>query len=348
MISNNKLNVALVGTGYWGPNVARSLVSTGKSTLVWLCDLNKKNLSKVAELHPGTKTTNNLSDLLGDHTLDAIAISTPTKTHFNIAKQALEAGKHVLVEKPLADNLADSQELTRIAAKKGLVLMVGHVFQYNAALMKLKEIINSGELGDIYYLSFVRTNLGPVRTDVNALWDLASHDVSIMCDLLGRSPDAVSATGSAFLNTGVEDVVFATFKFTDGPQANIHASWLNPKKVRQLTVIGSKKMAIWDDLDLRAPLTVIDKRVDVPSPGAVGDTYTDFKTICVDGGVTIPKVPITQPLQEECLHFLESIKNKTKPLTDGFNGALIVNILESANKSLRANGEYIACDSKVK
>ena len=347
MTSQPKIKVALVGVGYWGPNVARSLVSTGKADLTWLCNLNKEDLTKAARRHSGVKTTTDMNDLLADNELDAIAISTPTNTHFSLAQKVLEAGKHVLVEKPLTTSKKESQILTQIAKERGLVLMVGHVFQYNEGLKKLKEMIAEGELGDIYYLSFERTNLGPVRTDVSALWDLATHDISIICDLIGRSPQAVSATGKSFLNPGVEDVIFATFDFKDGPQAHVHASWLNPRKVREITIVGSKKMVIWDDLEMRAPLKVIDKHVDFPAFSTIGDSFMDFKTACVDGGVTILQVQNNPPLQNECEHFLDCIVNKTTPLTDGRNGAQVVGILEAATKSLKLGGAYVPCDEDI-
>jgi len=277
----SKIRVALIGIGQWGPNVARSLVVTELAELVWLCDFNKEALAGIANRYPGVRTTTDFSDVLCDPNVDAVAIATPSVTHHALAKRTLVAGKHVLVEKPMTSTLEEAEDLLRIAKARGLVLMVGHVFQYNAAILALKDLIHSGELGEIYYMSFERTNLGPLRTDVNVLWDLVCHDISIICILMGRPPDFVSATGRSFLNSGIEDVIFATFAYAEGPCAHVHASWLSPLKVRQLNVVGREKMAIWDDLDPKAPLKVIDKRVEIPSPGTGGDTYLEHKTLCV-------------------------------------------------------------------
>lgn len=331
--------VALVGTGYWGPNIASSFEATKRAQLAWLCDINPDNLARAATSRPDVPTTDSFARVIADPTVEAVAISTPTATHFSLARQALEAGKHVLVEKPLTSTSAEAAELTRLAAEKGRVLMVGHVFLYNAGIRALKELIDLGEIGDVHYLSFERTNLGPVRTDVNALWDLASHDISIICDLLDAPPDGVSAQGQSFLNPAIEDVVFATFSYADGRQAHVHASWLNPRKVRLLSVVGSKKMVIWNDLDQRAPLQIVDKRVEYPAPG----TFYEFKTVCVDGGTVIPQIPVPPPLQEECAHFLDCIETGATPRSDGRNGEVVVRILEAASESLRRGGITIPC-----
>jgi predicted dehydrogenase len=338
------IRVAQIGIGYWGPNVARSLVSTGRADLRWLCDLNADVLAKVAANYPQTRTTADMQDILGDPEVEAVVICTPSVTHHGLARTALEAGKHVLVEKPMTITSAEAEDLVRIAGERKRILMVGHVFQYNLGLRALKTLIDSGELGEIYYMDFERTNLGPVRTDVNALWDLASHDISIVCDLMGRPPDHVSATGKVSLNAGIEDVVFATLSYNGGPYAHIHASWLNPRKVRRLNVIGSKKMAIWDDLDLKAPLQVVDKRVENPAPGHGRDTFLDYKTLCVDGGTYIPEIRLAPPLQEECDHFLRCVAEGSTPRTDGRNGADVVRVLEAATASLRREGVKVPCD----
>lgn len=342
------VQLGLIGTGYWGPNVARSLVENGKGQLRWLCDLNAESLERTAARHPGVKTTHDFTEMLADPEVEAVAISTPTSSHFAIAKAALEAGKHVLIEKPITATTAEAEALTKLAEKNGRIVMVGHVFMYNAGIRAVKDLIATGEIGDVHYISFERSNLGPVRTDVNALWDLASHDISILCDLMSRPPDAVSATGQSFLNPGIEDVVFATFAYADGPQAHVHASWLNPRKVRHMTVVGSKKMILWDDLEMKAPVKVIDKHVEFPTPGQGGDTYIDFKTLCVEGDTHIPQVAARPPLQVECEHFLECIRSGTTPRSDGNNGAAVVRILEAATESLHRNGAYINCDGSLK
>lgn len=330
--------IALVGTGYWGPNVARSLELSGRAKVVWLCDTDETRLRTMAEKWPDAKITTRLSDLLPDQELGAVAVSTPVNTHFEIGKASLLAGKHVLLEKPMTSMTAQSEELVRIAAQQRRILMVGHVFQYNASIIALKELVDSGELGNLYYMHFERTNLGPVRTDVNALWDLATHDISIMCFLMNEMPRDVSARGGAYLNPGLEDVVFASFTFRDNVIAHVHASWLNPRKIRQITVVGDRKMAVWDDLDQKVPIRIYDKRiaqqkVDV-SP--LADTYFAYKTEVVDGGLAQPVVQLNQPLAAECDHFLDCIEGKGMPLSDGMNGLRVVKILEATTLSLRS------------
>lgn len=335
-----KTRIALVGTGHWGPNIAHSMQATGMAEMAWLCDLETDNLARAIMHCPGARTTTDLADILADPDVKAVAVSTPTVTHYHLARQVLEAGKHVLIEKPMTTTVADAESLVQLAESKGLVLMVGHVFMYHAGIRMLKELIDSGEIGDIYYLSFERTNLGPVRTDVNALWDLASHDISILCELMDGPPDSVSAIGQPFLNSSIEDVIFATFNYDDGRKAHVHASWLNPRKIRHLTVVGSRKMVIWDDLDDRAPLQIVDKRVESPAPG----TFVEHKTVCVDGGTIIPPLPVPPPLQEECRHFLECVETNATPRSDGKNALMVVRILVAASESLRLNGSTVPCN----
>lgn len=328
------IEVGLVGTGHWGPNIARSLELTGNATVRWLCDLDGDRLSKLAGRHPQAKTTNDIMDVLEDAAVSGVAISTPVSTHYELARRALEAGKHLLLEKPMTRNSREARELIRLAEEKRLILMVGHVFVYNASIRALKDLIHSGELGEILYLSFVRTNLGPVRTDVNALWDLASHDISIMAYLLDGFPSDVTARGQAFLNAGIEDAVFATFGFPDGLLAHVDVSWLNPRKMRRLTVVGSKKMAVWDDLELQRPIQIYDGHVEEAEE--LTDTFIEYKTRVVDSGVYIPPVRLNQPLQAECEHFIECIEQGRRPLSDGYSGLQVVLILEAATASMRS------------
>jgi predicted dehydrogenase len=329
------IEVGLIGTGYWGPNIANSFLATGRARLRWICDLNAERVEAFAKRYPGSRVSADAAELLADPGLDAVAIATPTRTHFALAKAALEAGKHVLVEKPLATSVEEGSALARLAEKHGRVLMVGHVFQYNSTIQALKRMIDGGELGAIHYMSFTRTNLGPVRTDVNALWDLATHDISIMIYLMGASPVSVTATGNAYLNRDIEDVAFAVFSFASGSVAQVHASWLNPRKVRTLTVVGDKKMAVWDDLELKEPIRLYDKRVDVPPPQALEGSYMEHKTMVVDGGSTVPEVTVNRPLQAECEHFVDCVERGAKPDSDGWNGVAVVKALEAATTSMR-------------
>jgi predicted dehydrogenase len=332
------IKIGQIGAGYWGPNVANSFKSTGRADVTWICDLNPESCDAFKKRHPNIKTTERFADVLEDASVDAVAVVTPTNTHFEIAKAALEAGKHVLVEKPITTIVAEAAELVELAAKKNLILMVGHVFQYNASILALKELIANGELGAINYLNFVRTNLGPVRTDVNALWDLVSHDAYIMTDLLGAEPVAVSALGQAYLNDTVEDVIFATFTFAGGAMAHVHASWLNPRKTRQITAIGAKKMVLWDDLNTDQPIQIYDKRVEQPSIDQLEGTYLEYKTMVVDGGTTTPNIELNQPLQSECEHFLDCVETGAAPRSDGSNGMAVVRALKAAEKSMENGG----------
>lgn len=335
------LNVGLVGIGYWGPNVARSLVKTERVKLTWICDTNRAQLDAFGERYPESTLTGDAADVFDAANVDAVAIATPTGTHYALVKAALEAGKHVFVEKPLTADLAEAQELVALAEKQGLILMVGHVFQYNASILALKDVVASGELGSVHYLSLVRTNLGPVRTDVNALWDLVSHDAYIMMDLLGEKPLSVSAVGQSYLNAGVEDVVFATFRFPSGAIANVHASWLNPRKVRQITVTGEKKMAVWDDLDLKEPLKLYDKRVEVPEPASLDGTFLEFKTMVVDGGTTTPRIKVNEPLLDECHHFVDCVETNTQPRSGPGIGLDVVRALTAAAESIAKDGASV-------
>lgn len=326
------IQIGLIGVGHWGPNIVRSFDLTGRAHVRWICDIKPETLAKIAARHPSARTTARVQDLLEDPEVDAIVVSTPVSTHFDLASRALTAKKHVLVEKPITSTSREARELMQRARAAGRILMVGHVFEYNATVRTLKKLIDSGELGRVQYMNFVRTNLGPVRTDVNALWDLASHDVSIMSYFLGRRPQDVTARGHSWLNRDIEDTVFATFSFPGGVLANVNVSWLNPQKVRQITVVGDKKMAVWDDLEMQHPIRIYDRHVEIPE---VADTYLEFKTAVVDGGVYLPNVKLNQPLQAECEHFLECVEKGAKPHSDGESGLGVVLALEAATRSMR-------------
>ena len=335
------LNVALVGTGYWGPNVAKSIELTKKGKIQWLCDLNEKRLTALSERYPEAKTSISIKEVLADQTLDAVCLSTPVETHFELAKMIISAGKHILIEKPITDCSEEAIALMRLAIDKNVKLMVGHIFEYNPSIIALEKLIRSGELGLIQYVNCERTNLGPIRTDVNVLWDLAAHDISIMCKIFEAKPVFVSAKGKTFLNKDIEDVVFAIYHLDDGTLVNMHSSWLNPRKVRQITVVGNRKMAIWDDLDIKTPLKVYNKSVKIPNPDNADfpDTFLAYKTTCVDGGVETPEVKMAPPLQMECDHFLDSIDKELNPDTDGYSAFRVVKVLEATTESLKAEGK---------
>lgn len=328
------LHAALVGTGYWGPNIASSIERTGKAVLRRLCDANSKNLSSLARRFPDAKATTDFEETIRDAEIDAVFIATPTSTHYELGKRALSAGKHVLIEKPLTTNSREAAVLVQLAEERGCVLMVGHVFEYNAAIRATDDLIKSGELGEIYYMNFERTNLGPVRTDVSALWDLATHDAAIMCDFMGTSPLSVTAKGQCYLNPGIDDVVFATFVFDRDVAAHVHASWLNPSKLRQITVVGSKKMVICDDLDMRQPVRLYDKRVGLPPVSDITGSFLQHKTLIVDSGAIIPVVQTTEPLLTEIDHFFDCITSGRKPRSDGRSGWRVVRLMEAAAESI--------------
>jgi predicted dehydrogenase len=328
------LRAALVGTGYWGPNLANSIERTGKAVVHWLCDENPENLGSLAPRYPHARTTIDVGEVLRDTDVDAVFVATPTATHYELGKQALEAEKHVLIEKPITTSSREAAALVQLARRRDRVLMVGHVFEYNPAIRLVDDLIKAGELGEIYYMSFERTNLGPVRTDVSALWDLATHDASIMCDFMSAAPVSVTAAGQSYLNPGIDDVVFATFVFDRGVAAHIHASWLNPNKVRQITVVGSKRMAVCDDLDLRQPVRLYDKRVSLPPLSEITGSFLQHKTLVVDSGAMIPVVQTREPLLNEVDDFFDCIVSGGKPRADGLSGWRVVSLMEAAAESI--------------
>jgi len=340
------LQAGLIGTGYWGPNLASSIERTGRGVVRWLCDTNPNNLAALARRYPQAKTSSSLDELLGDPDLDVVFIATPTATHHNLGKRVLEARKHVLIEKPMTTNSSEAAELVRLAEERSRILMIGHVFEYNSAIRVVDDLIKSGELGDIYYMNFERTNLGPVRTDVSALWDLATHDASIMCDFMNGQPISVTAKGQCYLNAGIDDVVFATFVFDGGVAAHVHASWLNPSKLRQVTVVGSKKMVVCDDLDLRHPVRLYDKRVSTLPLDDITGSFLQHKTLVVDSGAVIPVVQTQEPLLAEVNHFFDCIISGQRPRSDGVSGFRVVRLMEAAAESISRDSVMVRLNSQ--
>lgn len=331
------INVGVVGTGRWGFNYVRVLSELEEANLKWCCDLNEKNLKKVKESFPNVRITKNLNDILNDSSINAVCVSTPAIKHFDIVKACLEAGKHVLVEKPLTTSLIESEELVEISRQNDKILMVGHIFLFNSAVRKLKELIDSGELGDIYYTYSQRTGLGPIRNDVNAMWDLAPHDISIFCYLLDTTPISVNAQGLGRLRNDIEDIVFMTLKFPKNILANIHVSWFAPKKVRKVVVVGSDKMAIFDDVEPKEKLKIVNAN----EPSGFYKTFKEFQNAVKYGDIVKPRLELMEPLKVEVQHFLNCIKSGKRPLTDGENGLQVVKVLEAADKSIHNNGEMI-------
>ena len=331
------LRIGIVGLGYWGPNLVRCLTNSNNCLVTAVCDLSDERLKSLEAKFPGVYLTDDSDELLNGNTIDAVVIATPTKTHYRLAKQALLSGKHVFVEKPLATSSVECQELIEIAEQRGLTLFVGHVFLHSAPVRKLRELVTSGELGDVYYISSKRLNLGPVRQDVNALWDLAPHDISVMLDLLGDAPNAVSCCGSSYLNPGVQDVCNLTLHFANGKMGMVHVSWLDPRKDREMTVVGSKKMVVFDDLEPLEKIKVYDRGVEAPRTSSFGEFQYSYRY----GDMYSPRLEQVEPLSSECEDFISAIVNGHSPTTDGMNGLRVVEVLEAAAESLRLNGSCV-------
>ncbi len=336
MTNQNKLRIALVGYGYWGPNLARNFHQLPNAELRYVVDLSPELRQKAERLY-NCRTTADLEPVLADPEVDAVAIATPVRTHFALGRAALAAGKHLFVEKPLTMDVAEGRLLVDLAAEQQRVLMVGHVFEYNPAVRYIKQAIDQGELGDIYYLYSRRVNLGRVQSDVNALWSIAPHDISIALYLLGQMPEAVRCQGASCLRGEVEDVIFLTLSFPDNVLCHVHASWLDPSKTREMTVVGSQKMIVYDDVSAEGKVRVYDK-------GAFrkGDvTYGDFQYKLHSGDILIPRLDMREPLQEECAHFVECINTGRRPLTDGENGLRVLRVLAAGQQSLEEDGAKV-------
>ncbi|MCM8778383.1 MAG: Gfo/Idh/MocA family oxidoreductase [Candidatus Omnitrophica bacterium] len=332
-----RINLAIIGLGHWGPNFVRIFSQIPEVNLISICDTERGKLMQVKNLYHYNhlKSYTDYKKLLKDKELDAVVISTPASTHYRISKDSLLSNKHVLVEKPIALKVDEAKELIELSKKRKKILMVGHTFLYNPAVRKIKELIKEGELGRIYYIHCRRTNLGPIRRDVNAIWDLAPHDISIINYLLEAQPKEVSCYAQRFLAHKLEDVGFIILKYPKNILVHIHVSWLDPKKIREMTIIGSKKMLVFDDTDLNEPIRIYDKGVMQKKYEKPYYSFDEFQTIIRDGEVTIPKVNMQEPLKIECQHFVDCINNDEASLSDGCNGLENLKILEAIEKSLR-------------
>jgi len=326
-----------VGVGYWGPNLLRNFQTLPTARVKTLCDLNGEALARAGGRYPGLLRTTEYADLLRDPEIGAIVVSSSATTHYRLAQAALEAGKHVFVEKPIALREDEAEILIRLADERGLVLMVGHLLLYHPAVTRLKELLDSGQLGDIYYLYSERRNLGKVRHDENAMWSLAPHDIAVALYLLGEMPAAVSAQGQAYLQPGIEDTVFFTLRFADGRLAHSHVSWLDPHKVRRLTVVGSRQMAIFDDVEPSEKLRIYDKGVDrTPEYDSYGDALT-----LRFGDIYVPHMEMQEPLRLECQHFVDCVTHGRRPLSDGRNGLAVLRVLGCLQRSLDSEGSLV-------
>jgi predicted dehydrogenase len=328
--------VGIIGYGYWGPNLTRNFYELPSADLVAIADLNEERLKQAAARYPQVIVKNEYQELF-DLGLDAVVISTPPVTHYRIAKDCLEHNLHVLIEKPMTLKSEDAEKLIEMADARDLTLMVGHTFEYNSAVHALKNYIDSGELGEIYYLDAARLNLGLFQRDSNVLWDLAPHDISILLYLLGKKPISVSAQGTPCVFEGIHDVAYINMKFPDNIPAYVHVSWLDPCKVRRITVVGSKKMAVYNDIESEQKIKIYDKGVDAP-PAYTNGGFGEFQCNYHSGDITIPNIRFTEPLRQECQHFIDCIVNHTKPRSSGRDGLEVVKILEAAQHSMN-NGQ---------
>ena len=328
------MNVALIGAGYWGPNLARVFFELPGCNLQTICDKKKERLDSIKASFPNINTTQDYKILLGNPELEAIAVVTEAQYHYEIAKECLLAGKHVLVEKPLALHSHECKDLIGIAKAKNRILMVGHLLEHHPAVRKLKELIDSGEIGKVYYIYSQRVNLGEIRRYENALWSFGPHDVSVILYLLGEEPESVNALGESYLQENIQDVVFVNLHFKDKRMAQVHISWLDPHKIRKFTIVGSKKMVVFDDMESSEKIKIYDKGAD--SPGKYV-SYGDSITLRI-GDISIPKIDMKEPLKIECQHFLECIKENKRPLSDGADGLRVVRVLEAAQKSMENYG----------
>jgi predicted dehydrogenase len=324
----NDVTVGVAGLGYWGPNLARNFDELAR--LTWLCDLDSKLLGRQSARFPQARSTSDFDEMLADPELQAVTIATPVPTHAALAKKALEAGKHVLVEKPPAMRGGEMEELVELAATRGLVLMPGHLLLYHPGVLKLKELVDRGELGDVLCIYGNRQNLGIVRTDENALWSLGVHDLSVILYLLDEDPEIAIAQGRDFLTPGVEDVVFCFLRFPSGKIAHMHLSWLDPHKMRRLTVVGREKMVVFDDMELERKVTVYEK-----SPWKRAETYGEWQTR--SGDISIPKISTDEPLRLESTHFLELVSGQGDRAKVARDGARVVRTLEMLTESLRGD-----------
>lgn len=332
------IKIGVVGAGYWGPNIIRNFYQIPASEMAMCCDLNKKRLTHMGNLYPGVKTTTNYDEVVGDPSIDAVAVCTHVSAHYPLAKRALEAGKHVLVEKPFTAKVDEAEELVELARKYGKVLMVDHTFEYTAGVNKMKEIIQSGLLGDVLYVHCSRLNLGIFQRDINVVWDLAPHDLSVILYATGIKPVSVRTVGMRLMHPKVEDVAIVTLNTKNSASAVIHVSWVDPRKVRTVSVVGTKQMLVYDDLDPLAKIQIYDKGVDKPPHY---DTFGEFLCSYHYGDILMPRLQEAEPLSVMCKHFLECIRENKPPRSDGESGLRMVRLLAASDESIARGGAEV-------
>ncbi|GBD92894.1 glucose--fructose oxidoreductase precursor [bacterium BMS3Abin05] len=331
------MNVAVIGLGYWGPNLLRNIYELHRTDRLIACDLDPNKIQKIQSRYPAIETEIDYRNVLADPRVDAVFIATPVSFHASLGEEALRAGKHIFVEKPLAASVKEVEELIETAKTKNKILMVGHTFEYSPPVLKIKEILSSGQLGDIYYLSSSRVNLGLHQKDVSVIWDLAPHDFSTIFFWLDEEPNRISAAGKDFVQKGIPDVAFINLEFPSGAIAHVQVSWLSPSKLRRTTIVGSEKMLVYDDTENIEKVKIYDKGVDYKDPETFGEYQLSYRT----GDVVSPKLDTYEPLRREMEHFLNCCETGEKPKTDGYNGLRVVKALELAEESLRSGGRAI-------
>lgn len=334
---SERIGIAVVGTGDWGANLVRNFANLPGTRLVSVCDADPQRLAKTAAQYPGVRAVGDVADVARDPEVQGVVVAASAVSHYPLARALLEAGKDVYVEKPLTLEVAHAEELVRLARTKGRVLMVGHLLLYHPGVQYLKKMVVDGQIGDLLYIYCQRVNLGKVRKDENALWSFAPHDLSVILYLMDQEPVDVAARGAAFLQAGVEDVVFVDLRFASGQTAHAHVSWLDPHKLRKFTVVGTQKMMVFDDMEASEKIKVYDKGVD--RAGQVV-SYGDALTVR-SGDILIPKISLQEPLRLECLHFVECVRERKRPLTDGIGGLRVVKVLDAAQRSLKAGGQPV-------
>jgi len=334
----SKLTVAVVGCGYWGPNLIRNFRALPDCRLKVMCDLNQQRLKHLHQLYPEVEVSSDFDAVLKDPEVNAVAIATAVRFHYPMAKASLLAGKHTFIEKPMASSSEECEELIDIAQKNGLILMVGHTFLYSPAVRKIKEIVHSGDIGEIRYICARRLNLGLFQKDINVAWDLAPHDISIILYIMEQFPTAVNCTGSAHVNSKIEDVTAMCLSFKHKRSAIIHSSWVDPRKVREMTIVGSRRMIVYDDVAQNDKIKIFDARVETPPHY---DTFADFHYAYHYGDVYVPYIKLEEPLKHECQHFLDCINQHLRPLSSGQQGLDLVRILEASSQSLKNHGAAV-------
>ncbi|HEC04078.1 MAG TPA: Gfo/Idh/MocA family oxidoreductase [Phycisphaerales bacterium] len=338
-------NIAVVGCGYWGPNLVRNLNSLADCNLKTVCDTDSDRLSHMKGLYPAVETTSDFDDLVKDREIDAIAVATPVRFHYEMARKSLLAGKHTFIEKPMARSSKECEELIALAEERGLVLMVGHTFVYSGPVRKIKEIVSSGELGELQYVSARRLNLGLLQKDINVAWDLAPHDISIILYVLGKDPVSVNCQGKSHVAKGVEDVTNMTLNFANGAFGIIQSSWLDPNKIRETVFIGTKKMLVYNDVEPTEKIKIYDKRVEIPPHY---DSFGEFQYSYHYGGMYCPYIKLVEPLKVECQHFLDCVRTGAKSESSGADGLDVVRILEAASASLKIGGGQVVINQYPK